>query len=491
MAIQYVKLETRTNDLLTNYLKTMARSNCSSLFRRYIGEGFNHEIKVSKKGVVTIFAPIEELQKLDQIVLEKLDKGMLMDKVQVKEMKEVLKIIDDFVLSFSKIDYSNLNNAQLKKIFDQYCQSFYDHATIVYIVFRLDELLKIHIQKLNDFIYERTNNIKKANDWTGILSLPRYKSYTALEEEDFLKILVDTDDINDILKRRLKNHSKKYLWKPIQQDEDPYDYDFYLNLVKEKLKQKEELKNKLSELINYLPELRRNQKEIMLELKMSQNIKKIVRDLQNVGHMRDIRKATYCKSRYYSRFLFDEIGKRISLDRKSIGYLTPNEIQVCLLGKKKPNLNTVRIRKDYYIQELMGKKIKILTGAETLNKEKLIMQSVNSKVINKRIVKGMGACPGKVRGRVRQIKDISKTSSFQPNEILVTIMTTPEVVPAMKKAAAIVTDEGGLTCHAAIVSRELNVPCVVGTKFATKIFKNGDFIEVDAAKGIVKKLNKS
>ena len=79
-------------------------------------------------------------------------------------------------------------------------------------------------------------------------------------------------------------------------------------------------------------------------------------------------------------------------------------------------------------------------------------------------------------------------NKMQQGDILVSIATTPAIVPAMKKAAAIVTDEGGLTCHAAIVSRELGVPCVIGTKIGTKIFKDGDMIEVDADEGTVKKV---
>jgi len=69
---------------------------------------------------------------------------------------------------------------------------------------------------------------------------------------------------------------------------------------------------------------------------------------------------------------------------------------------------------------------------------------------------------------------------------MVACMTKPEFVPAMKKAIAIITDEGGLTCHAAIISRELGIPCVIGTKVATKILKDGMEVEVDADKGIVK-----
>ncbi len=70
-------------------------------------------------------------------------------------------------------------------------------------------------------------------------------------------------------------------------------------------------------------------------------------------------------------------------------------------------------------------------------------------------------------------------------------MTTPDFIPAMKKASAIITDEGGITCHAAIVSRELKKPCIIGTTNATKILRNGDSVEVDANNGIVKILERS
>ena len=73
---------------------------------------------------------------------------------------------------------------------------------------------------------------------------------------------------------------------------------------------------------------------------------------------------------------------------------------------------------------------------------------------------------------------------------MVSIATNPDIVPAMKKAGAIVTEQGGITSHAAIVSRELRTPCVIGTKIATKVLKDGMVVEVDANKGIVKILGK-
>ena len=70
-------------------------------------------------------------------------------------------------------------------------------------------------------------------------------------------------------------------------------------------------------------------------------------------------------------------------------------------------------------------------------------------------------------------------------DILVAIMTTPNFIPALEKAAAFVTDEGGITCHAAIIAREMKKPCIIGTKIATKFLKDGDIVQVDANNGIV------
>ena len=74
-------------------------------------------------------------------------------------------------------------------------------------------------------------------------------------------------------------------------------------------------------------------------------------------------------------------------------------------------------------------------------------------------------------------------------DILITPMTTPDFLPLMSKASAVVTDAGGLLSHPAIVSRELGIPCVIGTKSSTKVFKDGDLIEVDAKNGTIKKLS--
>ncbi|UXM84034.1 phosphoenolpyruvate synthase [Methanococcus aeolicus] len=101
------------------------------------------------------------------------------------------------------------------------------------------------------------------------------------------------------------------------------------------------------------------------------------------------------------------------------------------------------------------------------------------------ILKGIGASPGTASGTVKILNKIEEIDKIKEGDILVTKMTTPDMVPAMKKASAIVTNDGGLTCHAAIISRELGTPCVVGTKKATDVLKEGTIITIDGEKGVV------
>jgi pyruvate,water dikinase len=99
---------------------------------------------------------------------------------------------------------------------------------------------------------------------------------------------------------------------------------------------------------------------------------------------------------------------------------------------------------------------------------------------------GQVAQPGFATGKVKIIIRAKDMKKMNQGDILVSIATDPDIVPAMKKAAAIVTEQGGITSHAAIVSRELGTPCIIGTKIATKLLKDGDLVEVDAHKGIVR-----
>lgn len=121
------------------------------------------------------------------------------------------------------------------------------------------------------------------------------------------------------------------------------------------------------------------------------------------------------------------------------------------------------------------------------NKNFLSQVGIKAEIIKKQNeITGVIACKGLARGRVYIINTPIDINKFKEGGIVVSTSTKPSMVPVLTKCGGIVTDEGGLSCHAAIISRELNKPCVIGTKIATKILHDGDLVEVDANKGIVK-----
>lgn len=150
------------------------------------------------------------------------------------------------------------------------------------------------------------------------------------------------------------------------------------------------------------------------------------------------------------------------------------------------------IERGLKVEKLYGSVQDTEWGFDTDTKEFYFLQSRPITTLEEKkeeklvtLCKGLPASPGIGRGKVKLIKDISEINLVEEGDVLVTAMTNPDMVPAMRKCAGVVTDEGGRTCHAAIVSRELQIPCIVGAKSATKTLKTGDTVTVDAVRGIV------
>jgi len=159
-------------------------------------------------------------------------------------------------------------------------------------------------------------------------------------------------------------------------------------------------------------------------------------------------------------------------------YFFPQDVEFALDKERK--IYIVQTRPVTTLKET----IKQGASASAAKEEKLVKREIQEKII---ILKGSPASPGIGWGSVILIKSNKEINRVKNGDVLVTSMTTPDFVPAMKKVSAIVTDLGGLTSHAAIVSRELGVPCVVGTSSATKLLKEDQIVTVDGTKGLIYK----
>jgi phosphoenolpyruvate synthase/pyruvate phosphate dikinase len=134
----------------------------------------------------------------------------------------------------------------------------------------------------------------------------------------------------------------------------------------------------------------------------------------------------------------------------------------------------------YYVEKGVER---VVTGMEAEQLAKHVKPKIVGEVQE---FKGQTGCVGKARGIVKIIIRPADMAKMNDGDILVSIATDPDIIPAMKKAAAFITEQGGVTSHAAIVAREMKKPCIIGTKIATKVLKDGDLVEVDATAGIVR-----
>lgn len=200
------------------------------------------------------------------------------------------------------------------------------------------------------------------------------------------------------------------------------------------------------------------------------------------------RKDYQSRSYYHAQRLLEEIGARGGFSLQQVRSVPVTHLRKILEGKKgDAALADALFERHVCVPRDGG--VVILSGAEAVEFIRTEIQAEASHAgTGKGELKGTTARKGKAKGTVRIVNKAEDMGKMQDGDILISIATTPSVVPAMKKAAAIATDEGGLTCHAAIVSRELGIPCVVGLKIATEVFKDGDQVEVDADNGIVRKI---
>jgi phosphohistidine swiveling domain-containing protein len=202
----------------------------------------------------------------------------------------------------------------------------------------------------------------------------------------------------------------------------------------------------------------------------------------------------FSRARAYTEPVYNEVdevlkkiaaaaARKAGLSEEFSALLTHEDLRRYFKTGELPNAGELEKRANLFVISCSKGKYAYFVGGEAVEAKDAVAKTGAAG-----FVKGRTAFPGKARGVVRIIMNPLKAHRFNEGDVLVTGMTRPEFLGYMKKASAIVTDAGGVLCHAAIVARELKKPCVIGTENASKAFKDGDVVEVDADKGIVRKV---
>ncbi len=250
-----------------------------------------------------------------------------------------------------------------------------------------------------------------------------------------------------------------------------------------------ELEKKVFELISFL-DLYSNiytRTEPIALSKIEADEKKYRRLIKGLGEMRfALRKEG--EPLFYNLFgvFLKETAKRFNLKVADLFFYKFDELVKLFNGQKVRRGIIGKRKRGYALICLKNNRILLTGGKFNVLYKNIVLTKPKTDHLEGRV-----AMTGKARGRVRVILHnkrniVKEVANFKKGEILVTEMTRPDTVLACKKAAAIITDEGGITSHAAIVSRELKIPCVIAAKIATRLLKTGDMVEVDADKGVIK-----
>lgn len=201
-----------------------------------------------------------------------------------------------------------------------------------------------------------------------------------------------------------------------------------------------------------------------------------------LSQWREERKMLLQKTVFGLNILGQEIAKRSRLPWTEVAMCLPHAIGKIPVPKGLINRYQKLCQRNFLaIYDQKRRKVKFLNPASC---KKIIALLERDQTQNELL--GQGACRGKVTGIAKVIAGEADFDKFKPGDILITSMTRPEFLPILRQARGIVTDEGGITCHAAIVSRELKIPCVIGTRRATGLIKSGDKIILNANNGTIK-----
>jgi phosphohistidine swiveling domain-containing protein len=433
----------------------------------------SYELGISyfKKDEVDYITLLDDQQRIGKAVIEEYikNKAIVLDLYEkwLVNFKKMMVFYHDFLM----VDFSKISDREIiqktKELHHFYSKDVSMQGFIDGFMFYAEKRLNTLVGK---FCEKRERNSVAI---ISVLTAPTSNSFFNEEESDLLKIL--THKKNKNFTAEVKKHIEKYSWLKCS-------YVGYKEFTAEDVA--DEMRKIKKQDKNLFLNNKKKKAGLIKKWGLGEEAVAIV-DLSDILiKWQDQRKQythTYVASK---NKILKEVSKRTGVVFNLLTYLLNHELESILKGKF--NIGELAKRREGVLfVHKKGNLIDIVTGKGAVN----FITKISAEGKNDlEEFKGSVASVGIAKGRVKVVTSVKYLDKVKKGDILVAPMTRPEYLPGMKKAAAIITDDGGITCHAAIVSRELGIPCIIGTKIATKTLMDGDLVEVDANRGIVKRV---
>lgn len=380
------------------------------------------------------------------------------------------------------VRFDQLSSDKLIELYRDFSKVYYKWFTVTISL----ELATVTLEpllgeKLKGYFKE--SNQKKYTRVFSTLSSPLVITFYRQEQRDLLKILTLPKNQQQTA---LLNHQKQYYW----------IYNSYLagKVLEVEYFKKELTKAKrsnyqktLKEIQSYPATIKQEKEKIYDQIHPTKNFLEIVSLVETFSTLQDERKMYNFRAEHYLELFIEAFSKKTHLDKSLLKLLVLDELPNSLSSSKEKLMND---RKQAFVMNCTDKAIIHYDGPNALG---IVNQYLCTPKINQNIIQGTVASTGNhpyFRGPAKIVLSINEIDKVQKGDILVTTMTSPDYVLGIKKVGAIITDTGGMLCHAAIISREYKIPCIVGTKIATKVIHDGDIVELHCGKGTVKIIKK-
>lgn len=371
-----------------------------------------------------------------------------------------------------------------------------------------EDLSKLLLKKTEQYVQKARTTIPFAQAFSMLTTAPK-SSFMQEEELDILRILnrIRNDaavretfmsmkefasvphGVPDDIRALIEEHVAKWRWFPFTYMGPAYTLEHYLETIAGRIREGGDFDAEMLTIAQRPESIRRQREALFKELGIHDADRRLYDLGAEIAHLKGYRKECMYHGFYALDTLLREAGRRKYLSFEQLHIIPHEDLISALRSGSEIDIDEVNERKEKtVIVYEYGQTFKILTKQDAhafLDQQAIEEIEVD---ITADVFYGTCACSGKAEGVVRIVNEPADMPKMQQGDIMISHTTYPSLVPAMKKAAAIVTEDGGVTCHAAIVSRELGTPCLTGVRIATKVFKDGDRVEVDAEKGIVKKL---
>jgi phosphohistidine swiveling domain-containing protein len=389
----------------------------------------------------------------------------------IDQEKIACKKLITFSNDNSSLDINALNHDQLLIFFKNYLETYKNCTKFLLLNTLMGTIVE---KKLEQVLHTKKSllvNIHKNSTFLFVLSK---ETETLKFNKEMLKLSMHFNE------KKLRQVVEKFAWLNL---EDGFGKPFTLEDIKQRILPEKEAKQTLITLEDYSKKVKNEVTKIIKKGDFSKEEQKLYKLMQKLIYYRAKINEDLNKSGFYLLNLFYSFASKFNLTYEELFHLSIEEVKQMI----KKNVIPQELIKERVINHavmMKDQKISILSGNDLNNIQFQSYEKINTDTL-------IGKCvyPGKLKSSVVIVNSLKDLNKVKDGQVLVTKFTTPYYVPAMQKASAIITDIGGATSHGAILATELGKPCIIGTKIATKILKDGDIVEIDAKNGIIRKLN--